>query len=76
MTAAGREESLTPASGGVGFRKISRPASQLGVNHELLAVNFDHRRGRITGHDVAFACHNARCDPANERDPLRRLWQR
>jgi hypothetical protein len=39
-------------------------------NHELLGIDFDHRRARIAGNDLAFACHHSRRDPANERDHL------
>src|SRR5262249_52645909 len=58
---------------------ISRPLSlwiKERVNHELLAVDFDHRRARIAGRDLAFAYHHSRRDPANERDRLGRLRQR
>src|SRR5262249_33933455 len=58
---------------------ISRPLSlwiKQRVNHEVLAVGFDHRRARIAGHDLAFAYHRSRRDPANERARPGRLWQR
>src|SRR6516165_1964816 len=47
-----------------------------GLNHEVLAVDFDHRRSRITGHDLAVACQHSRSDSARECDYRGRLWQR
>src|SRR5262249_44258130 len=46
------------------------------VNHELLAADFDYRRARIAGNDLAFACHHSRRDPARDRDQYGGVRQR